>query len=166
MDRYTEKALEWLAGPIEWAASVVGERCESPIEAGLLKGFIAVHLCDRRLRLDGLPTSGLLETEWEARLFVQHEVGRFRVDFAINVTAQMGGKSHSQWIAVECDGHDFHERTKEQAARDKARDREIVTLRGFRILRFTGSEIHRDPVRCAQQVMTLAASIAEEWGAA
>ena len=51
-------------------------------------------------------------------------------------------------LAVECDGHDFHERTKEQAARDRSRDRELQDA-GVTIYRFTGSEIHNDPIGCA-----------------
>ena len=54
-------------------------------------------------------------------------------------------------VAVECDGHDFHEKNKEQAARDKSRDRDLA-LMGIQVMRFTGSEIHRDAVRCVKQV--------------
>lgn len=57
-------------------------------------------------------------------------------------------------ICVECDGHNFHERTKEQAARDKKRDREL-TVAGWQVLRFAGSEIWRDPAGCAEQVADL-----------
>lgn len=55
-------------------------------------------------------------------------------------------------IVVECDGHAFHERTKEQAARDRSRDRALQE-RGFVVYRFTGSEIYRDPGRCAKEVL-------------
>ncbi len=54
-------------------------------------------------------------------------------------------------LVVECDGHDFHDKTKEQAARDKSRDRDIVAA-GFQIMRFTGSEIWNDPFGCAMSV--------------
>lgn len=54
-------------------------------------------------------------------------------------------------IAIECDGHDFHEKTKEQAARDKKRDREIVSA-GYPVMRFTGSEIYKSPRACAEQL--------------
>lgn len=59
----------------------------------------------------------------------------------------------NQWrqLVVECDGHDFHERTKEQAARDRAKDR-ALTLKGKDNFRFTGSEIWRDPWDCARQI--------------
>jgi hypothetical protein len=54
-------------------------------------------------------------------------------------------------LIVECDGHEFHERTKEQAARDRARDREFQA-NGYEVFRFTGSEIWRDPMKCAEQI--------------
>ncbi len=54
-------------------------------------------------------------------------------------------------IAVECDGHDFHEKTKEQAAHDKKRDRFLVS-QGIIVMRFTGSEIWADPLQCANEV--------------
>lgn len=55
-------------------------------------------------------------------------------------------------LVVECDGHDFHERTKEQAAKDRNRDRE-AQLGGLPVFRFTGSEIWRDPWGCAEKVI-------------
>src|SRR5258708_7081851 len=46
----------------------------------------------------------------------QFPVGKYRVDIAVfgRVTRDRMIK-----VAVECDGHKFHEKTKEQAARDK-----------------------------------------------
>lgn len=57
-------------------------------------------------------------------------------------------------IAVECDGHQFHEKTKEQASRDKKRDREILAA-GFPVVRFSGSDIYKSPQDCASQVSDL-----------
>lgn len=54
-------------------------------------------------------------------------------------------------IAVECDGHEFHERTKQQAAYDKSRDRDLLIL-GIPTLRFTGSEIHHSIERCVGSI--------------
>jgi len=45
-------------------------------------------------------------------------------------------------IVVDCDGHDFHERTKEQAARDRRIDRKL-SVAGLIVARFTGHEIWR-----------------------
>lgn len=76
----------------------------------------------------------------------QFAVDEYRVDFALFNRAERSVK-----IAIECDGHDFHERTKEQAQRDKSRDR-AIQMRGFKVLRFTGSEIYRKPMDCAREV--------------
>jgi hypothetical protein len=56
-----------------------------------------------------------------------------------------------QCLIVECDGHDFHERTKAQAKRDRSRDRKWQQ-QGVPVFRFTGSEIWTDPLECARQV--------------
>jgi very-short-patch-repair endonuclease len=77
-----------------------------------------------------------------------------RVDFLLwfKIGRIVGG------IAVECDGHAFHEKTKEQAARDKDRDRKVL-LSGYPVMRFAGSEIFRDATACAEQVADALAPI-------
>jgi very-short-patch-repair endonuclease len=71
---------------------------------------------------------------------------RYRIDFAVIVPGDDSLK-----IAVECDGHSFHERTKEQAQRDRSRDRALVAD-GWKVMRFTGREITKDALRCAEEV--------------
>lgn len=80
----------------------------------------------------------------------------YRVDFALYVRDQ---KLRWHVIVIECDGHDYHERTKEQAAKDRSRDREFQ-IKGIPVLRFTGSEIWRAPEKCAEQIFELAFDIA------
>lgn len=64
---------------------------------------------------------------------------------------------------VECDGHDWHERTQQQAAYDRARDRALLR-EGLPTIRFTGSEIHRDANQCAREVLeTLRAMLTSQW---
>jgi len=81
----------------------------------------------------------------------------YRVDFAFFVKECPARPRIS--LAVELDGHDFHERTKEQARRDKARDR-ALTGAGWHVLRFTGSEVYRDPGACLTSIDEIAESIA------
>lgn len=80
----------------------------------------------------------------------QVELGNWRADFVIHRYDWICEKWRT--VIIECDGHDFHERTKEQAARDRSRDRR-ASLSGFVVLRFTGSEIWKDPLGCAEQVI-------------
>ncbi len=82
-------------------------------------------------------------------IYHQTEVCGYRVDFLLVLVLPEGRRVVG--VVVECDGHDFHERTKEQAKRDRGMDR-ALTAAGFRVLRFTGSEIYRDAVRCAKEV--------------
>jgi very-short-patch-repair endonuclease len=91
----------------------------------------------------------------------QVQIDNYRVDFVISAWTEgrvWGGKEGPQdgaprWrkLIVECDGHEFHERTKEQAARDRSRDRALTAF-GYEVFRFTGSELWRDPLGCARQV--------------
>jgi very-short-patch-repair endonuclease len=85
------------------------------------------------------------------RAFIQPQVSiyDYRVDF-LAVIEGVGGTR--KFIAIECDGHDFHEKTKDQAQRDKARDREIQSA-GVEVHRFTGSEIWRAPFTVAYEII-------------
>jgi very-short-patch-repair endonuclease len=120
----------------EWAAKL--RTCESPIEERLLIHIL--HQC-------GMDSDVSTQVD-----VTTHEGAKYRIDIALVMEPyeKFGGFK----IAVECDGHDFHERTKEQARRDRSRDRALI-LEGWRVLRFTGSEIWKDAAACASQVSKL-----------
>lgn len=67
-------------------------------------------------------------------------VAGHRCDFMFTIT--LDGKSRR--IAVECDGHSFHDRTKEQASNDRARDRKLLR-EGIPTIRFTYSDLVNNP---------------------
>ena len=119
-------------------------RAESPIEQ-----LLTVALADDLNGFQAHVDMGYIKA-W--RILPQEPIktpqGNYRVDFLITIT--MPDEAVLR-LAVECDGHDYHERTKEQAARDKSRDRALTEI-GIRVLRFTGSEVWRDPRGCANQV--------------
>ena len=75
----------------------------------------------------------------------QENIGKYRVDFLCS----MIGKK--QEYIIECDGHDFHEKTKEQAKYDKQRERYFVS-QGYKVLRFSGSEIISDFERIKEEL--------------
>jgi len=87
----------------------------------------------------------------QIRLYTQAHVGEYRVDFLIGV--HFPERKIDFGVVIECDGHEFHERTKEQAERDRSRDRDLQA-KGFAIFRYTGSEIWADPNVCASEVFT------------
>lgn len=74
------------------------------------------------------------------------EGANYTIDFVIEAPGRK--------IAIELDGHDFHEKTHTQAMKDRARERSIVR-HGYTILRFTGTEIARNPRKCVEEVVAL-----------
>jgi very-short-patch-repair endonuclease len=77
-----------------------------------------------------------------------------RVDFAIFDAKRSSSPGTMYILIVECDGHDYHERTTKQATRDRSRDR-AFTRHGFVTYRFTGSEIFNAPLECADEVIAI-----------
>ena len=131
-------------------------RCESPIEEILLARMITEDVTAGywtnlqffgRTFIFGEPHifPGPSDDVW-----LQAMVADYRVDFLIDSVSVHGERSI---VVVECDGHDFHERTKEQAQRDRRRDRLMLGL-GIKVLRFTGSEIYNDSMAVWSEIET------------
>lgn len=76
------------------------------------------------------------------RLAPQHKIMNYTADFYIEY--QSIGMELPIKIVIECDGHEFHEKTKQQASKDKKRDRDLTTS-GYLVLRYSGSDIVNDP---------------------
>jgi hypothetical protein len=101
-------------------------RTESPIEgtlAGYILGWVDHHGAD-------------------AVVMTQASIGPYRADILI--------KCGDRHLVVECDGAEYHS-SPDQVQRDKRRDR-WCAARGFHVMRFSGSEINRDPRGCASEV--------------
>jgi hypothetical protein len=56
-------------------------------------------------------------------------------------------------IIVECDGFQFHN-SKSSFINDKKRDR-LFQLNGYRVIRYSGSEIYQDPVKISSDLFDL-----------
>ena len=147
---------------LETETEILARLTESPIEY-LLGGAIQIQniLFWRLARMEPTPLMSQSDlAKWPDPdtdfIIPQFEIeGIGRVDFLITRTAFQRHR-----VAIECDGHDFHERTKEQARRDRERDR-LLQERGIHILRFTGSEIYKSPSACAQKVWNFFSAIDE-----
>jgi very-short-patch-repair endonuclease len=93
--------------------------------------------------------SNQLETViFEPQHAVKIEAKTYYLDFLL---ALLLPNDKSVQIAIECDGHDFHEKTKQQARADKQRERALIKA-GYTVVRFTGSEIYADPHKCADEI--------------
>jgi hypothetical protein len=56
-------------------------------------------------------------------------------------------------MAVQCDGHDFHDMSPEQAKQEKKFEK-ALTVGRYQLVRFTGEEISNDPAKCAAKIAT------------
>jgi len=148
---------------------MASNKCESPIEKIMLYALIvAGNELSQRCVADGY-AFGESEGAYST-LFIQPQakIGKYRVDFLV-IQFERSLDDFNKIIAhpamvVECDGHRFHEKTKEQARRDRKKDRTIQSL-GLRIYRYTGSDIWTDVFECAHEVVSTLvaeAAIAED----
>lgn len=55
-------------------------------------------------------------------------------------------------LIVECDGHEFHEKTKEQVERGNERDLNL-RMNGYDIIHFSGSQIYKNPKKCVSDFL-------------
>lgn len=132
--------------------------CESPIEELFLSAVFASAIDSSfGANIYGSAYHDDFEFFEGTHVWPQAKVGNYRLDFLIIRVSAKGDKT---FVAVECDGHDFHEKTKEQAAHDKMRDRYLTGL-GIKVLRFTGSEIFRDPMICWTETFNVLWSVTE-----
>lgn len=134
-----------------WRVSRLGGLCRSPVEelflAELIRVAPSVTVFDPIEDTQIHVTHDESEPDW-LLVTPQFPVGKFKVDFLIQ---NRRGKTLTGQVAVEIDGHNFHEKTKEQVAKDKARERAIVAT-GISVLRFSGSEVFRNPAACVHEI--------------
>ncbi|XWN32721.1 MAG: DUF559 domain-containing protein [Devosia sp.] len=145
--RLENEYVRWLEDDLLREMRLLFALCESPIEQ-LLGAAILTSTSDGygdgKARFSPLR----LRDDREGTTFTpQYQLLSYRADFAFR-TGYLG---QEQFLVVECDGHDFHDRTKEQASRDRARDRTLLEI-GIPVIRFTGRDVWADAMGCAEQI--------------
>lgn len=131
----------WIRGWREWVRhdlAALSPLTDSPIE-GLMLAALLVE--------DDGSGGFFFSPRGPHRIECQREVvfdtGPYFIDFAITVGRMQ--------IAVEVDGFAFHDITPAIAAASKARTRNLTAL-GWEVMPFAGSDVSRDPRRCAHEV--------------
>lgn len=143
---------------------------ESPLEVVL---DLALQVVGERVSDQGLVQAWCHEgvhreqPTWSSQYLTvchQHQIGAWRVDFLVsgfNLDSKRDAIVTSGKVAVELDGHEFHERTKEQARRDKQKDRTLQRL-GYTVFRFTGAEVFGHPFGVAREIVAAAYGLHRE----
>lgn len=139
----------------------MGEKLNSPLETVMFAALYYHFNTDEFVSFSKMdftfgqpPTNPFSQTD----IFLQAKVGVYVADFLFDI--HFDGDPR-RTLVVECDGHDFHERTKDQARKDRERDRWMLS-KNITVMRFTGSEIWADPLDCAGQVVDQEFRIREE----
>ncbi|KPQ44188.1 MAG: TPR repeat protein [Candidatus Methanoperedens nitroreducens] len=114
----------------------IEDKCDSPIEYSLAKGLAINNIAFIQQKEI---TKSFPEKKDGEKFFTKPDILLWNDEFP---------------IAIYCDGHDYHEKTPDQAFRDKNIDRRLTIL-GFKVLRFTGSEIHNNLERCVEEIKNL-----------
>ena len=125
---------------------LLSEMVESPIEQLLGAYFLTITNGYVEVKFDCFP-GAFSDPDWGTYFRCQQALYDYRVDFLFKTAL----KGDYRVLVVECDGHDFHERTKAQASKDRSRDRRLKR-EGIEVIRFTGSEIYYRPEACAEEV--------------
>lgn len=133
----TEKSYEILEYYADWDFAF-----ESPIEEIL---YIALEKVNKNNNLN-------------IYIFPQTEIkckngNNYRTDFAIFYDEWVNPDIKEEFaLAIECDGYEFHQKTKKQVERDNKREYDLK-MNGWEILRFSGSEIYNNPMECADKII-------------
>lgn len=120
--------------------SMLVDKCESPIEQLMFLG-----LADFFKNFEYIFENLIINIEVQKRFLFKGVY--YRTDIFVNIGDSNILKSYP--YVIECDGHQFHEKTKEQVRKDRQRERDLMKL-GNKVIRFSGSEILEDPEKCAR----------------
>lgn len=86
-------------------------------------------------------------------LFSQQEIKikdkTYYPDFLFEYDEYVNNYNTDSKIIIECDGYEFHQKTKEQVQRDNEREYDLK-MAGYEILRFSGTQIYKNPIKCAE----------------
>lgn len=125
--------------------------CESPIEQ-----LLSLALQENNIKKIGIfnPFVDVLSIENQKEIVI-NSTEKIRVDFLITVMYKNQGLSFRDSVVsfvIECDGHEFHQKTKEQVEKDNIRTRQLQ-LQGYQVIRFSGSEIYKSPYKVAMDII-------------
>lgn len=120
--------------------------CESPIEQ-----LLSIEM--ENLKLENMlsynPFIDIIAIEKQQTIEVKGN--KYRVDFLIPVSYK---NQDNRIFIVECDGYEFHQKTKKQVEKDNKRQRDLQEA-GYEIIRFSGTEIYHKPRQCAVAIKNI-----------
>lgn len=132
----------------EYQDSLLGSMygCESPIEQ-----IMAMEL-STSMDMFLMEYNNIELMELEPQKYIKANNKLYRVDFLMEFAFKLNGEYIDIFkLIIECDGHEFHEKTKEQVKKKNERDRDLQK-EGYDILHFSGSEICNTLYKCGKEI--------------
>lgn len=126
--------------------------CESPIEQMLYIEMKSVFNSNIWSTINNFVDVLGIEPQFK----IKCKENNYRVDFAIIVEfkSPFTNNLYYKVFVVECDGHEFHEKTKQQVIKDNERTRDLQK-NGYEVIRFSGSEIFEDVKGCTLKIFEI-----------
>lgn len=120
--------------------------CESQIEQ-----LLALELANIKLEEINIynPYIDVIAIEKQKEINIKSK--KYRVDFFIPVIYK---RQEQKIFIIECDGYEFHQKTKEQVEKDNERQRNLQE-EGYEVIRFSGTEIYHKPYQCAMTIKNI-----------
>ncbi len=158
MQKNVEKYLEMRANDLaeEWSnmAYLDSYNEYTPIEAL----FIIEWKYQTAFQKEYMPLFG----KYKEKIFFiypQYEIEitenrKYRVDFLIEYKYMENWEKNDKedMFIIEMDSYLWHGSTPEQFAKEKKRERNLISA-GYKIIRFSGREVYRNPEKCVDEVM-------------
>lgn len=144
-----EKVKDYLDFLKEYYSANMNESlvdCESPIEQ-----LFSLYLNDLRFGFNHW--NPFIEMSWPAnnQEIICKNGKKYRLDFYLIVAYK---NQETKYFDIECDGYEFHQKTKQQVEYDNQRQRDLQS-EGIEIIRFSGSEIWNNPDKCIDDLQNI-----------
>ncbi len=111
--------------------------CNSPIER-----IMSIQLAEVEMYYANMKNIEIIQIIPQNDIYLDNN--HYIADFMIPIIFKYDNKIFECIdLIIECDGHNFHEKTKEQVIKNNKRDRDLLS-NGYQVLHFSGSEIFND----------------------
>ena len=96
-------------------------------------------------------TKGSIYINPQERIEIGNKV--YYADFSISFDYFVNNSFNEDFkLVIECDGYEFHQKTKEQVDNDNQREYDLK-MQGYNVLRFSGREIFKYPMQCIEKLI-------------
>ena len=117
--------------------------CESPIEQSLSMGF-EIYIYNPYIK--------------DLTVIKQKDIiangKKYRADFLIVVNYKRKNGVEPKLFVIECDGYEWHQKSKQQVEKDNIRTRDLQKS-GYEVIKFSGTEIYHRCDDCVKEIISI-----------